>query len=134
MGVPSEDVANPIIRLCGHATLASAFVMKEHAELLADALPGRVIFHTLSGPLRVDMSSADGIIKMDFAADEAADVQPMVEYARVAEAIGVTEVEIMHIEMSKTCGYAVIEVSQGIDVESLSVDSLALVHCQVFQD
>jgi PhzF family phenazine biosynthesis protein len=73
--------------LCGHATLASAFVVLNHLE------PGRdtVVFHTLSGALTVTRDG-DRLI-MDFPIREN-DPAPASELAPVAEAIGAKVIDL----------------------------------------
>ncbi len=48
------------INLCGHATLASAFILYDYLDYKKD----QIVFHSKSGPLRVEKQ--DGIIKLDF--------------------------------------------------------------------
>ena len=52
---PSKEV-----KLCGHATLASAFVLFDVVGVKSDS----ITFHSLSGPLRV--TKTDGLITLDF--------------------------------------------------------------------
>jgi PhzF family phenazine biosynthesis protein len=52
------------VNLCGHATLASSFVMFNHLGYSRD----RIIFHSKSGPLMVTRNN--GMITLDFPADE----------------------------------------------------------------
>ena len=116
-----------LIRLCGHATLASACIMKSHPELLEREIEGRVVYNTLSGKLIVDVSGEDGLLRMDFPADDTYDIHSTISYPALAAAIGVTEDDILHIKKSKGCQYGVIEVAQPIDIASISVDSKILV-------
>ena len=73
--------------LCGHATLASAFVLFNHLEPERDS----VAFHTLSGVLTV---TRDGErLLMDFPA-RTSEPAPASELAPVAEAIGAKVIEL----------------------------------------
>jgi PhzF family phenazine biosynthesis protein len=67
--------------LCGHATLASAYVVLNHLDRARDS----VVFHTLSGPLSV--AHDDDRLVMDFPARSTEPAQAS-ELAPVAEAIG----------------------------------------------
>jgi PhzF family phenazine biosynthesis protein len=73
--------------LCGHATLASAYVLFNHLDRARD----NVVFHTLSGPLSV-VRDGDRLL-MDFPvrATEPAQVS---ESAPVAEAIGAKVIDL----------------------------------------
>jgi PhzF family phenazine biosynthesis protein len=73
------------VRLCGHATLASAHVLIEELKLTA----GPVTFDTLSGPLVVTRTG-DGY-EMDFPADPPKRTEVP---AGLAEALGVEAVEV----------------------------------------
>ena len=68
------------INLCGHATLATAFILFSYYEEDAE----RIVFHTMSGELFI--SRKDGYIVMDFPAYSCNEV-PVTE--QMAEAIGV---------------------------------------------
>lgn len=72
------------IDLCGHATLATAYIIMRFVD------PGRerVIFHTQSGPLTVCKNGE--LYEMDFPAIEAA---PYPLSAAMTEALGVTPLE-----------------------------------------
>lgn len=50
------------IDLCGHATLAAAHVLFQHQHFDGET----ITFHTLSGPLRVRRTAADGRLTLDF--------------------------------------------------------------------
>ena len=113
--------------MCGHATLGSAYILKSHPELLAEPLTGNIVFHTLSGELIVDINSKDGVMLMDFPADTLGPVSTQVIEERVAQAIGVPKDMVVNVEGAKHCQYIVIEVHHSVDVESLKVDTLALV-------
>src|SRR5689334_16963985 len=69
------------INLCGHATLASAYILFNHLERSRD----NVVFHTLSGPLTV-ARDGDRLV-MDFPVRPIEPASPS-ELAPVAEAIG----------------------------------------------
>ena len=69
------------INLCGHATLASAYILFNHLERSRD----NVVFHTLSGPLTV-ARDGDRLV-MDFPTRPNEAASPS-EIAPVAEAIG----------------------------------------------
>ena len=116
-------------RLCGHATLASAYILNNHFELLSEPLTGNISFDTLSGQLIVDISSEAGFILMDFPADPPSQVEIKVTTAQVAEAIGCSSDKIVTIEASSPdfCGYAVVDIAQNVDIASLPVDSAKLV-------
>jgi PhzF family phenazine biosynthesis protein len=73
------------VRLCGHATLASAHVLVAELGVGASA----VTFETLSGPLHVERQ-ADGY-RMDFPSDPP---RPIAPPAGLAAALGVTPVEV----------------------------------------
>lgn len=73
------------VPLCGHATLASAAVVMERLE------PARssVVFHSASGPLKVNRSDAGYV--MDFPARPS---EPVSTPQELAKALGVTPVEV----------------------------------------
>ena len=95
--------------------------------MLAEPLTGNIVFHTLSGELIVDIGSNDGVMLMDFPADTLGPVSTQAIEERVAQAIGVPKDRVVNVECAKHCQYLVIEVDCSVDVESLEVDSLALV-------
>jgi len=66
---------------------------------------------------------------MDFPADPPSRVQMKTTTSQVADALGLSSDAIVNIEVSnsKLCGYAVVEISQDVDIASLRVDSLKLV-------
>ena len=76
------------VELCGHATLASAYVIDRYLE------PGRdkVRFHTASGPL--DVTREGDLYTLDFPSYPPAPVAPDVATA-VAEAIGSRPLEVL---------------------------------------
>jgi len=67
------------VDLCGHATLASAYVVFEKLEIEKKS----IVFHSNSGPLYV--SKEQDYIMMDFPADELSEVQKSID---LVEAIG----------------------------------------------
>lgn len=74
------------VRLCGHATLASAWVLFNHLERSAE----RVVFDSLSGPLTV---TRDGDrLTLDFPLRRA---QPVVAPGVLAAALGCTPLEVL---------------------------------------
>ena len=75
------------VRLCGHATLASAFVL---FELLGYA-GEKITFHTLSGPLAVRRGGG-GALVMDFPAQG---LEPCAEPEGLAEALGARPLEVL---------------------------------------
>jgi predicted PhzF superfamily epimerase YddE/YHI9 len=102
--------------------------LKNHPELLEEPLNGNINFYTrMSGLLIVDISSNDGFIMMDFPADSAAEVRPQATNEQVAKLLGLSESDIVHVEVSNHCKYAVIEVQQSVDIASLAVDTSGLV-------
>lgn len=60
------------VPLCGHATLASAWVVLNCLDPKRD----NVTFHSLSGPLNVRRAGADGRLAMDFPAQPATVLDP----------------------------------------------------------
>jgi predicted PhzF superfamily epimerase YddE/YHI9 len=103
--------------------------LKNHPEVLSEPLTGNISFHTLSGELIVDISSKRGSILMDFPADPPSQVHSKTTAVQVAEALGLSSDDLVNVEVSKLCGYAVIEITQSVDIASLPVDSGKLV-CQ----
>ncbi|MGA8274127.1 MAG: PhzF family phenazine biosynthesis protein [Candidatus Sulfotelmatobacter sp.] len=79
------------VPLCGHATLASAAVVMERLE------PGRnsVVFHSASGPLKVNRSSTAYV--MNFPARPS---EPVTPPPGLAEALGATPVEVFANEFN----------------------------------
>ena len=73
--------------LCGHATLASAFVLFNYLDRTRD----NVVFHTLSGPLGV--ARDDERLVMDFPT-RASEPASITELAPVAEAIGARVIDL----------------------------------------
>jgi len=116
------------MRLCGHATLGSAHALRSHPELLSSQDP-TLVFSTLSGALTVDVSSPDNLV-MDFPADTILAVSRPLALDIVSAAIDVSKADIVNVKASRQNGYVVIEVAESVDVESLNVDSTALVSPQ----
>jgi hypothetical protein len=91
-------------------------------------LTGNIVFHTKwSGELIIDVSLSDGTMLMDFPADSFPAARLSANNEDVAMAIGVSKDKIIDIKASKHCGYVAIEVDQSIDIESLKVETFALV-------
>jgi predicted PhzF superfamily epimerase YddE/YHI9 len=97
-----------------------------HPEVLPQPLDKKIIFHSLSGELSVNVGS-DGLTLMDFPSDPPGPVESETTAKQVASAIGVSEADIVKTEVSPHCQYTVIEVAPSIDVAGLVVDSVALV-------
>jgi predicted PhzF superfamily epimerase YddE/YHI9 len=112
-------------RLCGHATLGSAHALRSHPELLASHDP-TLVFNTLSGALTVDISSPDKLL-MDFPADTVVELSNTFSLDKATAAIDVSKQDIVTVKVSEQNGYVVIEVAESVDIESLNVDSVALV-------
>jgi len=97
------------VALCGHATLASAHVLFNHLGYSAAEL----VFHSKSGPLRVDRRT-DGMITLDFPA-----VRPVLtaDDGLIEKALGIRPVAVY---TSKFDYLAVLESQQ--DIETLKPD------------
>lgn len=80
----------------------------------------------------IDVSLSEGTMLMDFPADSFPAAQANANNEDVAMTIGVSKDKIVDIKASKNCGYAVIEVDQSIDIESLKVETFSLVIPSVF--
>ena len=65
---------------------------------------------------------------MDFPADTLDPVSTQAIEERLVQAIGVPKDKIVNVEGSKHCQYLIIEVDHSVDVESLNVNTLALVY------
>jgi predicted PhzF superfamily epimerase YddE/YHI9 len=74
------------VKLCGHATLATAYVLFENLGATGDEL----IFDTLSGELRV--ARVDGKLRLDFPALPPKRCEP---HPRLIEALGTQPLEIL---------------------------------------
>jgi predicted PhzF superfamily epimerase YddE/YHI9 len=107
--------------------LASAYVLKNHPETLSKPVRDKIVFHTLSGELIVDISSDEGVVLMDFPADPPGAFDSSAFIEQVADAIGTVKEDIVEVQVSPGLGYAVIEVSQSVDIASLTVNSSELV-------
>jgi PhzF family phenazine biosynthesis protein len=82
------------VPLCGHATLASAWVVTERLD------PGRsrIVFHTASGPLTVQRQGDR--FAMDFPTRQAA---PVATPPGLADALGARPVEVLHDRFNYLC-------------------------------
>jgi predicted PhzF superfamily epimerase YddE/YHI9 len=98
-----------------------------HPEVLPQSLDKKIIFHSLSGELGVNVGSEDGLMLMDFPSDPPGPLESETTAKQVASAIGVSEADIVKVEVSPHNQYAIIEVAPSIDVAGLVVDSVALV-------
>jgi len=74
------------VKLCGHATLASAWVLFNHLEPDSDTL----VFDSLSGPLTVTREG--GLLTLDFPVQRAI---PVVAPGLLAAALGCTPLEVL---------------------------------------
>jgi PhzF family phenazine biosynthesis protein len=74
------------VPLCGHATLASAYVIAEHI----DRAMQKVVFHSASGPLTV--TRAGEVFTLDFPTDRPV---PFDDGGAVADALGTTPQEVL---------------------------------------
>ena len=101
------------VRLCGHATLASAHILWETKTLRKDE---QARFHTLSGLLTADLRG--DWIEMDFPARPARAVEPP---AGLAEALGVTPLFV-----GRDVDDYLVEVDSEDIVRSLKPDITAL--------
>jgi PhzF family phenazine biosynthesis protein len=98
------------IKLCGHATLASAHVMMQNDQAIE-----RIVFDSLSGPLAV--AKAGPRLELDFPRH---DVRPQPEaLAKVAACFDVKPVE-MHVSESYDAYLALYE--KAADIERLTPD------------
>jgi PhzF family phenazine biosynthesis protein len=92
------------VDLCGHATLATAYVLYEHLGVSAKEL----VFDTRSGELRV--ASVDGKLRLDFPAQPPQRCQP---HPRLIEALGTQPLEIL------SAPYYLVAYPQEHDVRTL---------------
>jgi PhzF family phenazine biosynthesis protein len=74
------------VPLCGHATLASAYVIAQHIDPAME----KVAFHSASGPLTVTRNGE--VFTLDFPTDRPA---PFEDGGLVAQALGVTPQEVL---------------------------------------
>jgi PhzF family phenazine biosynthesis protein len=65
------------VKLCGHATLASAHIYFNHLNYAGD----KITFHSKSGPLHVSRGK-DGNLTLDFPADKLVEITPSGEIER----------------------------------------------------
>lgn len=118
---PGADGVRPLrwftpvleVQLCGHATLASAHVLWEHAGETEDS----ITFSTLSGELTA-CRRGDGAIAMDFPSDPP---EPCAAPDGLSEALG-TEGE----EVVTGRGYLVVRLPGRAEVEALAPDMRSL--------
>lgn len=101
------------VRLCGHATLASAHILWETGRLAPDKTAE---FHTKSGALTAALK--DGLITLDFPARASAPS----ENPAIARALGVA---VNHLEVYNTTWLAELECEDA--VRSLEPDMAAIV-------
>jgi len=74
------------VPLCGHATLASAYVIAHHI----DSEMRKVVFHSASGPLTVTRDGA--VFTLDFPSERP---EPFDDGGSVAEALGIVPQEVL---------------------------------------
>jgi PhzF family phenazine biosynthesis protein len=74
------------VALCGHATLASAYVIAHHIDPAME----KVVFHSKSGPLTVTRSGE--VFTLDFPSEPP---QPFADDGKVAEALGIVPQEVL---------------------------------------
>ena len=103
------------VPLCGHATLASAYVLFEHAGFDGE----RITFHTLSGALYAE-NTPDGV-RLDFPRNDPFEVDPPEE---VLEALGVSEPK--EVQYSDTNQKLLVLLGDPAEVRSCSPDFEAL--------
>ena len=103
------------VPLCGHATLASAYVLFEHAGFDGE----RITFHTMSGALYAENTSEG--IRMDFPRNDPFPVEPPEE---VLEALGVPNPE--EIQYSDTNQKLLVLLGSPEEVKGCSPDFDAL--------
>lgn len=78
------------VDLCGHATLASGYVVFNHLDRGLE----RITFHTRSGALGV--GRRDDLIELDFPSNPPAAAKDHGEISTVAAALGATPAEVLH--------------------------------------
>ena len=103
------------VPLCGHATLAPAYVLFEHAGFDGE----RITFHTLSGALYAERIPEG--IRLDFPRNDPFEVEPPDE---VLEALGVSEPE--DVQYSDTNQKLLVLLGDPGEVRSCSPDFDAL--------
>lgn len=99
------------VPLCGHATLATAHVLLDE--------PGTVVFHTRSGPLRVDRRS-DGRLDLDLpalGAGDELDDHPL--RAAVVDGLGRTPLALRHVRQTPAARVLLAEYATEADVAAL---------------
>jgi predicted PhzF superfamily epimerase YddE/YHI9 len=102
--------------------------LREHPEVLDAPITGELVFHTLSGEVRVDVSSKEGNMTMSFPADPPVAVKMQTTKSQVAGTLGLQEDDILNIEISKKLSYVVIEVAQSVDIKSMDFNPTELVN------
>jgi PhzF family phenazine biosynthesis protein len=97
------------VKLCGHATLASAHIFFNHLGYQKN----KIIFHSKSGPLSVEKNE-DGKLTLDFPADELEEIEnmPVIEQALKLQPVAVYK---------SSFDYMVI-VNNQYEIENLSPD------------
>jgi len=103
------------VPLCGHATLASAYVLFEHAGFDGE----RITFHTLSGALYAE-NTPEGI-RLDFPRNDPFPVEPPLE---ALEALGISNPE--EVQYSDTNQKLLVLLGSPEEVQSCSPDFDAL--------
>ncbi|KAJ3193022.1 hypothetical protein HK101_005573 [Irineochytrium annulatum] len=108
--------------LCGHATLASAHVL---FSTLANPLPSRIRFKTLSGILVAKLHDAESkSISLDFPAPPVEVCEDKFVRKQVELATGLSKEKFLYWGAQKQ--YYVVEVEPDVDLEKLDVDFSAL--------
>ncbi|MGI9547604.1 MAG: PhzF family phenazine biosynthesis protein [Flavobacteriaceae bacterium] len=102
------------VDLCGHATLASAYVLFHYGGVNTEKIE---FYSPRSGPLSVEKGN-DGLLILDFPAD---DIQTIADYPELSRALGKDPLEIWQ---GKT-DYMLVYKGQE-DIESMKPDFLAL--------
>jgi PhzF family phenazine biosynthesis protein len=101
------------VNLCGHATLASAYLLFNKSFMSRDQL---IYFYTRSGELQAMM--ADGWVTLNFPAFEE---KPFIETDKVREALGVNPVEVV-----KSGENVIVELETSDEVRNLNPDFIKL--------
>jgi len=101
------------VKLCGHATLASAHIFYTELGYASDS----IVFNSLSGPLKVTRKS-EGVYTLDFPADT---ITPVADAGNLLTALGVDYGEVFKTSFD----YLVVLNSQK-EVEAVSPDLKAL--------
>ena len=102
--------------------------MKNRPELLSQPLSGNeIVFHTLFGPLTVDISGEEFLLHFPGDSFEASNLDD-IPFENLSKAIGCDASQINIYARSKSYKYAVVTVDPKVDIASLKVDSAALVY------